>query len=251
MCIRDRSFGLSIAVVPLIGLGLNYTPWGIRLDPIVISLAIFTTMMLIIAQFRRFQIPAEEQYHFPFSAILDETKRELFPEESTKLDRILSAILIISIFAAVATTIFVIVIPKEGEKFTEFYILGEKGMAADYPVKFNAGSQQRLIVGIGNHEYSNVSYVVETFAINQVFDETTNASYIINMELVDRFITDVADNKTIEIPYNFTIGSAKFNKFQLLLFEEKVPGDEIWGMDRINSSYRDLHLWIDVREPVI
>ena len=24
------SFGLSIAVVPLIGLGLNYTPWGIR-----------------------------------------------------------------------------------------------------------------------------------------------------------------------------------------------------------------------------
>ena len=25
------SFGLSIAVVPLIGLGLNYTPWGIRL----------------------------------------------------------------------------------------------------------------------------------------------------------------------------------------------------------------------------
>ncbi|MGB3943467.1 MAG: DUF1616 domain-containing protein, partial [Methanothrix sp.] len=23
------SFGLSIAVVPLIGLGLNYTPWGI------------------------------------------------------------------------------------------------------------------------------------------------------------------------------------------------------------------------------
>lgn len=35
------SFGLSIAVVPLIGLGLNFTPWGIRLDPILISLAVF------------------------------------------------------------------------------------------------------------------------------------------------------------------------------------------------------------------
>ncbi|HJJ80031.1 MAG TPA: DUF1616 domain-containing protein, partial [Methanocorpusculum sp.] len=32
------SVGLSIAVVPLIGLVLNYTPFGIRLDPIVISL---------------------------------------------------------------------------------------------------------------------------------------------------------------------------------------------------------------------
>ena len=31
------SFGLSIAVVPLIGLGLNYTPWGIRLIPVVVS----------------------------------------------------------------------------------------------------------------------------------------------------------------------------------------------------------------------
>jgi len=27
------SFGLSIAVVPIIGLILNYTPWGIRIEP--------------------------------------------------------------------------------------------------------------------------------------------------------------------------------------------------------------------------
>jgi uncharacterized membrane protein len=35
------SFGLSIAVVPLIGLGLNYTPWSIRLVPILICLQQF------------------------------------------------------------------------------------------------------------------------------------------------------------------------------------------------------------------
>lgn len=39
------SFGLSISVVPLIGLGLNYIPWGIRLTPVVISLAFFTLAM--------------------------------------------------------------------------------------------------------------------------------------------------------------------------------------------------------------
>jgi uncharacterized membrane protein len=47
------SFGLSIAVVPLIGLALNYTPWGIRLDPIVLSLSIFTVMMVLVAHYRR------------------------------------------------------------------------------------------------------------------------------------------------------------------------------------------------------
>ena len=40
------SVGLSIAVVPLIGLVLNYTPFGIRLNPIVISLVIFTLIMI-------------------------------------------------------------------------------------------------------------------------------------------------------------------------------------------------------------
>lgn len=35
------TFGLSIAIVPLIGLALNFTPWGIRLDPILASVSGF------------------------------------------------------------------------------------------------------------------------------------------------------------------------------------------------------------------
>ena len=244
------SFGLSIAVVPLIGLGLNYTPWGIRLDPIVTSLFIFTIVVLVIAQYRRSQLPADEQYRFPLGQMLEDAKVELFPEESTKVDRLLSILLVISIIAAIGTTIFVIVVPKEGEKFTEFYILGEGGKAADYPTKFDAGTRQNLIIGIGNHEYRDVSYVVETFAVNQVFNDTTNTSPVVSMELLDRFRIDVPDNETLELPYNFTIDSPNFNKLQLLLFNETVPGDEVWGTERINSSYRDLHLWIDVREPL-
>lgn len=36
------SLGLSLALVPLVGLVLNYTPWGIRLDPILASLSLLT-----------------------------------------------------------------------------------------------------------------------------------------------------------------------------------------------------------------
>jgi uncharacterized membrane protein len=32
------SMGMSIALVPIVGLLLNYTPWGIRLTPIILSL---------------------------------------------------------------------------------------------------------------------------------------------------------------------------------------------------------------------
>jgi uncharacterized membrane protein len=53
------SVGLSLALVPLVGLLLNYTPWGIRLDPIMISLTILTVGLAIVAFARRFRLSVE------------------------------------------------------------------------------------------------------------------------------------------------------------------------------------------------
>lgn len=53
------SVGLSLALVPLIGLALNYTPWGIRLDPIVVSLTILTSGLSMVALARRFRLSVE------------------------------------------------------------------------------------------------------------------------------------------------------------------------------------------------
>jgi hypothetical protein len=49
------SIGLSLAIVPLVGLGLNYTPWGIKLTPIVISLAMVVEVLAVVCVFRRFR----------------------------------------------------------------------------------------------------------------------------------------------------------------------------------------------------
>mgnify|MGYP000303553303 FL=1 len=48
------SIGLSLALVPLVGLVLNYTPWGIRLTPIFTALATLTTLLTITATIRKF-----------------------------------------------------------------------------------------------------------------------------------------------------------------------------------------------------
>jgi len=53
------SVGLSLALVPLVGLLLNYTPWGIRLDPIMISLTILTIGLALVAFARRFRLSVE------------------------------------------------------------------------------------------------------------------------------------------------------------------------------------------------
>ena len=48
------SVGLSLAVVPLIGLILNYLPWGIRLAPITVSLSLFVVSFAILAAARKY-----------------------------------------------------------------------------------------------------------------------------------------------------------------------------------------------------
>lgn len=49
------SMGLSLALVPLVGLLLNYTPWGIRLTPIVLSLLGLTVIFATVAVTREHQ----------------------------------------------------------------------------------------------------------------------------------------------------------------------------------------------------
>ena len=61
------SFGVSIAVVPLFGFALNYTPWGIGLDSIAVTLLAFSLVVGITARFRRRELPEAPRYTAPFA----------------------------------------------------------------------------------------------------------------------------------------------------------------------------------------
>jgi uncharacterized membrane protein len=49
------SIGLSLAIVPLVGLVLNYTPWGITLAPIMVSLAVLAELLGVVTLVRKFR----------------------------------------------------------------------------------------------------------------------------------------------------------------------------------------------------
>ncbi|MEN6342158.1 MAG: DUF1616 domain-containing protein, partial [Methanospirillum sp.] len=205
------SFGLSIAITPLIGLVLNYTPWGIRLDPILAALSLFVVVMAAAAAVRRLVLPAGDRLTVPLGEVVAEARAELFAPGQSRLDRNLSILLLVSILAAVGTTAFVIAVPKEGEHFTEFYVLGANGKAADYPTVFAANSSQWVTLGIGNHEYRDVSYTVETRALNQTFDPATNTSTIDRETLLGSYRVTVPNNQTDEHRVTFTVPDTGYN----------------------------------------
>ncbi|HWQ65674.1 MAG TPA: DUF1616 domain-containing protein [Methanospirillum sp.] len=242
------SFGLSIAMVPLCGLALNYTPYGIRLDPIVVFLTALTIVLVLISQFRRSLLATGERYEFPIIELVQGFKDDFFQSTSSRIDRVLSYILLIAIVVAIATTVYVIVVPKEGEKFTEFYILGEKKMAADYPERIVPGNVYPIFIGVGNHEFRNVSYAVETYLVRMDVDEVGDGSLVSSMSHLDTLNVTLSHNMTEVIPYNLSVPSGDYNRIEFLLYNETIPSGDITGMDRINASYRDLHLWVEIQE---
>jgi uncharacterized membrane protein len=240
------SFGLSIAVVPLMGLGLNFTPWGIRLDPLLVSLTVFTLVMILAAHYRRALLPSEERFRVPFSEMAVTLWNAISPAGASRADRLLSIVLVLAILLAVLSTVYVIVVPKEGERFTEFFILGEKQKAADYPDRISVGQNYPLYIGVGNHEYRNVTYTIETWGMVVESDDLTNTSRILAMDPIWRYSTTLAHNETADIPYNLSVEKTGYNRIEFLLFNETVPRDDVRSGDRINASYRDLHLWVTI-----
>jgi uncharacterized membrane protein len=241
------SFGLSIVVVPLAGLFLNFTPWGIQLEPLVGSLALLIVFLTVLAGVRRLYLPFLERFTVPWKEIATNTWHTLIPGERFRTERLLSFVLLFSILLAVAATIYVIEVPKEGERFTEFFILGENRTASDYPAQIVVGQNYPLYIGIGNHEYRNMNYMIETWLIRMDFDNVTNTSHLIATDPLDRLAVTLAHNETFIAPYNLSVKNTTYNQVEFLLFNETVPDDKTGFMDRINASYRDLHLWIDIQ----
>jgi len=250
------SFGLSIAVVPLIGLGLNYTPWGIRLTPVVISISAFTLLMAAAAYWRRISLSPEERFSLHLSQWLDSLKEEIRAERDRSwVDRALTIILILSIIASIAALAYVVVTPKEGEKFTEFYILGPGGKAYAYPTEVRAGENSTVIVGVVNHEYRRTNYTME-IQVNNTPSITLNESeensslhnpatrlsglkYNRSDQVIPimKMNLSLLHNETWEQPVTYVLDEpGDRQKLQFLLYKE----------GNFTLPYRDLHLWVNV-----
>ena len=61
------SFGISLALVSIVGLILNYTPWGISLTPIALSLLALTIVFATAAVLREYQAKAQAVKSAPSS----------------------------------------------------------------------------------------------------------------------------------------------------------------------------------------
>ena len=252
------SISLSIAVISLIGLGLNYTSFGIKLESILFSIFIFIILVGCLGCCRWFRVTPEKRYIISLALPLKKTDQ--------LIDTALTFILIVSILLTVTFLVYAIVNVQDAERFTSFYIRGAQGNALNYPRILQIGENATVTLGIENHEHRIIDYTIEIWLINQTteYNQSINKTYVVNhnmwfMDKIEITLKPIPVNiekswiPQWEQDYTFNI-SKKGDNFKLafLLFthptkdyQHNVDYVDIIE-DRLNNAYRELHLWITV-----
>ncbi|WP_332449387.1 DUF1616 domain-containing protein [Methanoculleus sp.] len=199
----------------------------------------------LIAQFRCCTLLNEGRSLVPNRTLLTAVQEGGSGSSASRVNQVLAIALSAVLLVAIGMTVFIVVAPDEGEKFTEFYILGPKGKAADYSTEFMSGTPQTVIIGIGNHEHREVTYTVETFAVESRLDTAKSQSTVVSATRLDRFSVTVPHNQTVEQPYTFRIEDPDTDRLEFLLFKEPPP-EEIPESNLADAGYRNLHLWLRV-----
>ena len=147
------SFGLSIALIPIIALVLDRLPWGIDLWSIVISLAITSLIFSLTAIFHRLKIPPQERY-LPLIRL----NAAGWLHAQNRSTHALYSLLTLGLIVLLLSVFTVFILYKPEERFTEFYLLGPDGQAENFPREISTGLDMQVTMGITNREAGNHIY---------------------------------------------------------------------------------------------
>ena len=251
------SIGFSIAMVSLVSLILNFTPWKIKLESVLLLLFSIVEIMGLIALYR-WKL-TDINTRFTLSSDLSHIKY------TTKLDKFLTILIFFTIFLAGASIIYIIATPRGGEPFTDFYVLPSNKDVTSYPQDILKGENTSVVLGLINHEFKMMNYTIEVWLIDEkiIFNESTQKNETIYRHawFMDEITvtlnhTEITNEKNTikkwEQQYFFSINSIGYYRLTFLLFTTPSEGydpqqdykDSITQI--MNNAYRNLHLWFYV-----
>ncbi len=214
------TIGLSIAVIPPVALLLDTLPIGIQPGTIAVAQMFLIASLFALSWSRRMRLSSSQRYQIEFAfdlhtwwAVQDRVNRVLYT--------MLATIVLVGVVAALA----IIFIPGPATYFTEFYILGEEGLAENFPRTVKAGEGVTVTIGVTNGEQEAATYHVEVI----------NDGALVGQ--LDPFHLNTSE--TVEIPVSIIpidVSHDSLLEFHLYRNGYSVP-------------YRSLRLWIEVIAP--
>jgi len=217
------SFGLSIAILPLLALLLNALPWGIQPWSMAVALSTWILLCCGIALFRRRSLFLLEEVEKPPSFRLRDGWQTVKGHLLTRQPRLVYILTGVTLLSLLVIGLLALVIRDPNQRMTEFYILGREGRAENYPRGISSGQEVKLNLGIKNHEGAESHYQIEITSGSQRLARLDSISLL--------------DEETWEGQLGFTLNHPGDNQqVQIDLF-----------LNRETTPHRQLMLWIDVQ----
>jgi len=235
------SFGLSMAILPLLGLVISITAAGFTESTVVGTVSGFALAGLGVATGRRLAVPAPDRYRIHLGRRIATVRSALFDTDST-LQLAVNIALAVSLLVAVTTVGYALAAPQDGEEYTSLQLLTETEsgdlVAGGYPDEVEPGESIPLVIGVENQEQEAMNYTVV------VQEERIEAG-----EVVDRTQLRVID-------YSLSDGGVGYGERELTPTE--TPGDvritvlvytdEVPETPSTENAYRHAYFWTEITD---
>jgi uncharacterized membrane protein len=143
-----------------------------------------------------------------------------------KPNKALIILLVVALVASIGSIVYFANMPKLGDRFTEFYILGPEGKANNYPKEIVLGESAEIFIGIVNHEGKPVSYRV-VLAIDGVLNREVHVGMLSDgaewEEKISFIPKQSGKQQKLELNLYKDTSSQPYHKEPLRLFIDVIP----------------------------
>ncbi len=201
------SAALSVSIITLIGLTLNFTPWGIFPEPAILSILLFTYLVGGAAWWRRARLPVDQRLALSLRIALPDF------QSYSRVDRLLALALVASVVLSAGVIGYTVVTPRPGDRYTELYWLNQTGTVSGGFTNLTTNQTRVMHVIVHNVEQAEVEYELE------VEIATLTAYFNASANRTDYRVVSVAPISN----YTFILGNDGYwNLSYTLLFQQ--PG---------------------------
>lgn len=238
------SFGISLALLPLIGGALWAAFDELSTGIVLFGLTAFTLVAVVVATVHRFRLPASERFRVGLWPQLRRFRGWLVGPSTWRTA--VNLFLVVAVTLSAVAFVYAFAVPTTGESYTTAMLVTEQDdeyVASGYPTTFTAGEQQPLTLQLTNDERTATDYTV--VAALEVPEEGDAAPPTMVRSELDRFQVTLQPGETVQREHAVapeTVGEDL--RLSYYVYKDGAP-----EMPDAESAYRDLHVWITVEQP--
>ncbi|RQH00255.1 DUF1616 domain-containing protein [Natrarchaeobius oligotrophus] len=233
------AFGLSFAVLPLLGLAIAAASWGFSTSVVVAVIAGYALVAVWIAAIRRSRVPVEDRYRFSLLRSLDTAYASIVGARTT-VHTAVNVLLVASMLIALTSVGYALVAPQQGEQYTSLEILTEDDageLVTAHPDEIESGASIPLTAAVGNHEGTDAEYTVV------VQEQWLSDGDVIERTELDRGEYAVSAGETAHGDHDVEpVAEDGDVRIAVLLYE----GDDVPDTPTTDNAYRYGYFWTEV-----